>query len=295
MKVWFNKKILPLEKAKVPLLTHSLHYGSAVFEGIRCYQTKEGKGAVFRLDDHLKRFLLSAKTIGMKLPYSFRDIKKGIIDVIKINNLKECYIRPIAFFGEKMGLHPGNVDVSLAIACWKWEAYLGEKPVKCLISSFIRPHPRSVVSFCKISGYYANSVLASIEAKKKGKDEAILKDYKGFIAEGPGENIFMVKKNKVFTPKTGSILPGITRHTIIELLKDLKISVREKDITEKELKSADEVFFVGTAVEVCPVVQIDKTKIKDGKVGPLTKEIKDIYKKVVRGEIKKYLKWLTFV
>lgn len=294
MKVWFNKKIIPLKKAKVSLLTHSLHYGSAVFEGIRCYQTKNGP-AVFRLDDHLKRLFFSAKTISMKLPYSLKEIKSAVIKVIKINKLKECYIRPIAFFEEKMGLNPEKTPVSLAIAAWPWQAYLGNKPIKTIISSFIRPHPQSIISSAKISGYYINSVFASLEAKKKKANEAILKDYQGFIAEGPGENIFIVKKGKVFTPKTGSILPGITRATILKLLKDLKIKVQEKNISEKELKSADEAFFVGTAVEVCPIAQIDNVKINQGKIGPITEKIKTLYFQLVKGKIKKYYHWLTFV
>jgi branched-chain amino acid aminotransferase len=293
-KIWFNGRFLDWEKAKIHLLTHSLHYGSAVFEGIRCYQTEKGP-AVFRLPEHLERFFFSAKSISMKTPFSKEEIKEAILKTIKINRLKECYIRPIAWFAKGMGLHTKGIPVQVAIATWPWKAYLGEKPIKVKISKFIRIHPESTISDAKISGNYINSILASQEAKKAGFDEALLLDYQGYLAEGPGENIFIAKDNQLFTPERGSILPGITRDSIIKIARDLGIKVIEKKITPEELKLADEAFFVGTAVEVCPIKRVDNILVNKGKVGEITKKIRDFYQKIVRGKEKKYLKWLTFV
>lgn len=293
-KVWFNGKLINPKKSNIHILTHSLHYGSGVFEGIRAYDTSEGS-AVFRLNEHIERFFYSVSVLEMKLLFSKKEIKKAILDLIRINNLKNCYIRPIAFYGQKMGLLPTSVSTDIAIIVWQWNSYLGEKPIKTIISKFIRLHPKSVVSDAKVCGYYANSVFASLDARKRKADEAILLDYKGKVAEGPGENIFMVKNNSVFTPKKESILPGITRDTIITVLNDWKVKVKEKDISAKELKSADEVFFTGTAVEICPVGKINKTLINKGKVGSLTKIIQEFYQGIIRGKEKKYLKWLTYV
>lgn len=295
-KIWFNGKFVDWEKAKIHILTHALHYGSAVFEGIRAYEAKQGP-AIFRLPDHIDRFFSSAKILEMKIPYSSAKIKKAILETVKISKLKEGYIRPIAFFGYgKMGLNPKGTPVNMAIACWPWGAYLGkEKPVKVKISRFIRLHPQSCPMEAKISGYYVNSILTSLEAKKEGFDEALLLDYQGYVAEGPGENIFLVKNNKLYTPSLGTILPGITRASMIEIAKDLGISVKEKKITLKEIKLADEVFFTGTAVEICPIGQIDNTLISNGQIGKITKKIKEIFEKIVKGEEKKYLKWLTYV
>jgi branched-chain amino acid aminotransferase len=293
-KIWFNGKFLDWEKARVHLLTHSLHYGSSVFEGIRCYQTEKG-AAVFRLPEHIERFFFSARSILMKIPFSKKEIKEAILKTIKINKLKECYIRPIAWFGERMGLNTKGIPVQVAIAVWPWKAYLGKKPIKIKSSKFIRVHPRSTICEAKISGNYLNSILASQEAKKAGFDEALLLDFEGKVAEGPGENIFIIKDKKLFTPQKGSILPGITRDSVIKIAKDLKIKVFEKKITLKELKSAKELFFCGTAVEICPIKQVDDVLINEGKIGEITKEIREIYQKIVRGKEKKYLKWLTFV
>jgi branched-chain amino acid aminotransferase len=293
-KIWFNGKFVDWQKAKVHLLTHSLHYGSSVFEGIRCYQTEKGL-AVFRLPEHLERFFYSAKSISMEIPFSKKEIKEAILKIIKINRLKECYIRPIAWFTEGMGLHTKGIPVQVAIAVWPWKAYLGEKPLKVKISKFIRIHPKSTIPDAKISGNYINSILASQEAKKAGFDEALLLDYQGYLAEGPGENIFIAKDNQLFTPERGSILPGITRDSIIKIARDSGIKVIEKKITPKELKLADEAFFVGTAVEVCLIKKVDNILINKGKIGKITKKIREIYQKIIRGKEKKYLKWLTFV
>lgn len=293
-KIWFNGKFIESKKAVVPVLTHSLHYGSGAFEGIRFYKTEKGS-AIFRLDDHLKRLFYSCSVLSMKIPYSREEIKKSVISLVKLSKLDEGYIRPIVWYGNKMGLYPDMADVNVAIAVWPWETYLGNKPVKTIISKFIRLHPKSIVADAKISGYYANSVLASLEAKNKKTDEAIFLDYKGKVAEGPGENIFLVKNKKVWTPKCGSILPGITRETVITLLKDFKIAIKEKEISAEELKSADEAFFTGTAIEVCPIGKVNNVFINKGKIGPITKIVKDFYSRIVHGLEKKYLHWLSFV
>lgn len=294
-KIWFNRKFINWNEAKIHILAHVLHYGGGIFEGIRAYSTEKGP-AVFRLKDHLKRFFYSASQIEMKIPFSKEEIEKAILNLIKINKVKECYIRPIAFFGYgKMGLNPQGSPVNVAIALWPWGSYLGEEPVKVKISKFIRFHPKSVISEAKICGYYINSIFASLEAKRAGFDEALLLDYQGFVAEGPGANIFIVKNKKLFTPKKGSILTGITRDCIIKIAKDFGIEVKEKRIRVSELKSANEAFFVGTGVEICPIGQIDKTLINKGKIGEITKKIKNFYQKIIHGKVKKYLKWLTFV
>ncbi len=294
-KIWYDGKMVDWPKAQVHVLTHGLHYGSAVFEGIRAYKTKRGS-AVFRLKEHVERFFYSASVLGIKIPFSKKEIEKAILELIKINKDKECYIRPIAFLGYgKMGLKPKGAPVNVAIINWPWGAYLGEeKPIKTIISKYIRIHPGSSVMEAKISGCYYNSVLASIEVQKKRVEEAILLDFKGFVAEGPGENIFIVKKGKIFTPSSGTILPGITRESVIQIAQEIGYKVKEKKITVKELKTADEVFFTGTAAEVCPIGQIDKTIINNKKIGEVTRKIKESFNKTVRGEDNHYLKWLSF-
>lgn len=288
---WLNGKIVKFEKAKIHILSHCLHYGSGAFEGIRCYLTERGP-AVFRLKDHINRLFESAKVLGIKIPFSKNEIFEATFQVIKRNKLEECYIRPIIFYGEgKMGLDPRGAKIESAIFAWPWPKYLKEN-VKVMISNFIRLHPKSVVSTAKICGYYVNSIFASREAKKRGFDEAILLDWRGFVAEGPGENIFIVKNKILFTPKKGSILMGITRDSIIKIAKDLKIKVVEKDISKRELLNADECFFTGTAAEVTPIVKINNVKKR---VGEITTLLKDFYQRVVHGKEPKYFHWLDFV
>jgi len=295
-KIWLDGTFTDWPDAKIHILTHSRHYGGGIFEGIRAYKTKNGP-AVFRLDDHLDRFFYSASVLNMKIPFKKEEIKKAILDLIKINKIEECYIRPIAFFGYgKMGLNPVGSPVQVGIIAWPWGQYLGGKEtISVKISKYIRLHPQSVVSDAKISGYYINSILASLDIQNQNYDEALLLDYEGFVAEGPGENIFIVKEGKIFTPASGSILAGITRKSIIKIAYDLGLSVEEKKISVKELKSADEAFFVGTAVEVCPIGKIDETLINNQKIGEITKNIKEIFEKVVRAEKEEYLDWLTIV
>jgi len=292
--IWLNGKFVRWKEAKVHLLSNALHYGSGVFEGIRFYETTKGP-AVFRLKEHLERLFYSAEVIKIKIPFSKKDLLKAILDLIKINKLKEGYIRPIVFYGYgKMSLNPLGAEINVGIAAWPWSKYLKET-AKVKISKFIRLHPRSVISDAKVSGYYVNSILATLDAQLSGYDEAILLDYRGYIAEGAGENIFIVKDKVLLTPKLGSILPGITRKTVIEIAKDLKIKTKEKDISVKELLNADEVFFTGTAAEITPVVQINNKLINKGKEGEITKRIREFFNEIKLGKVKKYLKWLTFV
>lgn len=292
--IWLDGNFVPFDKARIHLLNHSLHYGSAAFEGERFYKTSRGP-AIFRLADHTKRFFGSAKTIGIKIPASEKEIVRVTKELIRKNRIAAGYIRPIVFYGAKMGLHPGGSPVHIGIAVWPWGAYLGEKPVKAKISPIMRLHPKSIFSHAKISGYYANSILATLEARREGFDEAILLDVNDFVAEGPGENVFMVKNRKLYTPAVGSILPGITRDTIMKLARDMKIPVAEKRITPKELRSADELFFTGTAAEVTPIGWLGKTKIGRGETGPITEKLRTMYGHVVHGEEKRYLRWLDFV
>ena len=294
-KIWSDGKLVDWDEATVHLLTHTLHYGGGVFEGIRAYKTKEGP-AIFRLAEHVDRLFYSASVMEMDVPFSKEEIKKAVSETIKVNKVEECYIRPIIFFGyEKMGLNPTGSPVNTSIAVWPWDAYLGKEVVSVKISKYIRPHPKSTVIDAKICGSYANSILASLEIKKAGFDEALLLDYRGLVAEGPGENIFIVKDGKIFTPPLGSILGGITRNSIIQIAKDLNISIKEKDITVEELKSADEAFFSGTAAEICAIGKIDDTTINEERMGIITKKIKETYFNAIHGKSKEYSKWLTIV
>lgn len=294
-KIWFNGKLISWEKATVHVFTHALHYGDGVFEGIRCYGTERGP-MVFRLREHVKRLFRSADLIGLEISYSQKEIERAILRTIKGNNLKECYIRPIAFRGYgKMGLNPGTVPVDVAILALPWGKYLGGDPLRVLPSPFIRIHPKSLHVESKACGHYVNPILATVDANKKGYDEALMFDWQGYVAEGSGENIFFAKKGKLFTPKRGAIFPGITRDTIFSLAKDRGLSVKEKRIQKKELLSADEVFFTGTGVEVTPVVQIGKKRISGGKEGPITFLLRREYERAVRGELSRHKSWFTKV
>lgn len=288
--IWLNGQYINSEDAKIPIGTHTLHYGSGAFEGMRVYKTDQGP-AVFRLEDHLNRLIFSGETIGMECPYPKSEIKKICKELIKINEIEEGYLRPILFYSPKMGLQPDNLKTNLAIMVVKWDAYLGTKPVKVKISSFIRPHPKSTVMEAKICGMYANSVLASIDAKKYGCNEALLLDYQGNVAEGPGENIFFILGKKLITPKKNNILAGITRNTVISFANDLGFTVEEKDIDLQAILKFDEAFFTGTAAEITLIEQIDKRyfQLKKGQ------QIQKYYGNIVHGEIDKYKHLLTFI
>lgn len=294
-KIWMDGRFVSWKEAKIHILTHTFHYGGGAFEGIRFYQTKYGR-AIFRLQDHLDRLYHSAACLKMKVPYTQKDMKKAIIKLIQINKMKEGYIRPIIYYGYgHMGVSPLGNPVNVAIILWQWDRYLGTKPVRAKISPFIRIHPKSTFPEAKICGHYVNSILASIDAHSNGYDEAILLDYKGNVAEGPGENIFIVKNNTLVTPPLDNILNGITRRSIIEIAKKEKIRVKEKKISKRVLLKADEVFYSGTAAEISPLMSINDTNIKKPVPGLITKKMKMIFTKAVHAEIPAYHKWLTFI
>ncbi len=284
--IWKNGKFEKWDKCKTHVLTHGLHYGSSVFEGVRMYS-----GAIFRLKEHVERLFYSAKSMGMELDFSPQQIEEAIIETVKKNKLTDGYIRPLVYYGEeKMGLSPVGAPLDMIIACWPWGAYLGADVVKGHISKFMRIHPKSVIHDAKVGGYYANSILATLDAKSAGSDEAILLDFEGNVAEGPGENLFMVKDGQISTPKGGAILEGLTRDTIMQFA-----DVKESTITPEELKEADEVFFVGTAAEVTGLSHIDETQIGDGKLGPETARIKEAYLDIVHGRNETFKHMLTYV
>jgi len=295
-----NGKLVPWNKATVHVLTHTLHYGLGIFEGIRCYKTPKGP-AVFRLRDHMKRMMNSAKLVGMKLPYSMDELIAATKETIKANEIDECYIRPIAFYGYGvMGLNPRGSPVNVAIAVWPWGTYLGEegleKGIRAKISSWIRIHPRILPPQAKLVANYANSIFAKLDAIESGYDEAILLNIDGYVAEGPGENVFMVKNGKLITPPISSgALVGITRDSIMKIARDEKIEFTERDFKPDELYRADEAFFTGTAAEVTPIREVDGKLIGDGKRGPLTEKLQRIYFNTVRGKELKYGTWLEYI
>ncbi len=297
-KIWMNGKLVDWDDAKVHVLTHALHYGSGVFEGIRAYETNKGT-AIFRLTDHMKRLERSARIYLMELPYSVEELVRATKETIRVNNLKSCYIRPIAFRGYgEMGLNPLQAPVDVAIAVWPWGAYLGEEGIKhgirAMISSFHRIDPNSLPPVAKATGQYINSILAKIEAIFGGYDEAILLDSRGFVSEGSGENIFVIKDGIIYTPSTASsILEGITRDTVMKTAVDMGYQVIERDLVRSDLFLADEVFCTGTAAEITPIREIDKRFI--GEPGPITRKLQGKFYAIVRGEEEKYMHWLEFV
>jgi len=290
--IWMDGKLIPFKDAKIHVLTHALHYGSAVFEGIRVYKTNKGP-AVFRLKEHIKRLIDSANSLFMKVPYSNEEIENAIIQTIKENKIVEGYIRPIIFYGfGKMGLDPRGAQINIVIAVWPWGKYLGDS-VKVKTSPYMRIHPKSLKADKKVCGHYVNSTLASLEAKEQGYDEALLLDYKGNVAEGPGENIFLIKDNKLKTPKLDhQILPGITRDAVMQIAKDLGYSVEETDINPDELVEADELFFTGTAAEITFISKLDKKEFEKGKI---SKQIKNKFLDIVHGRDEKYKEWLRYL
>lgn len=293
--IWKNKVMVPWKEANVHVLTHTLHYGGGAFEGIRCYKTEKGS-AIFRLKEHIARLFYSARAIGMNAPYTEDEIIGACVKAVKENNIDACYIRPLIYYGYgKMGLSPAGAPVDIIVACWPWDAYLGSDMVRVKTSKYIRIHPKSTVADAKICGNYANSILASLEAKGAGYDEALFLDANGNAAEGPGENIFIVKNRELFTPPPGAILKGITRDAVMQISGKLSISCREKIITPKDIFSADEAFFTGTAAEVCPIKSLDDKIIGDGKIGPITQKIKDAFTNIIKGKDPCFERFLTYV
>lgn len=296
--IWFNGKMIKWKDATIHLLTHSLHYGTAVFEGIRCYDAIKGP-AVFRLKDHTKRLFDSAKIVKMPMPYSFDEIFDATKAIVRENKLKECYLRPIAFFGYgQMGLSSKGCKVDVGIAAWPWGKYLSDdsgEGIKARVSSYERHFVNSMMTKAKTSGNYVNSTLAKLEAIENDCSEAVMLDSQGFVAEGSGENIFMVENNVLITPSISNALRGITRDSVIRIAKDIGIEVKEENITRDRLYIADEVFFTGTAAEMAPVREIDGIKIGDGKTGKTTKKISEKFYNIIKGKDKKYEEWLDYV
>lgn len=293
--IWIDGEIIPWDEAQVHVLTHTMHYGGGAFEGIRAYACSRGS-AIFRLEDHIDRLLYSAKAIGMKPTFTREQVCDATVEVVRKNGLAACYIRPIYFYGYgKMGINPIGAPVRLAIACWPWGAYLPHDAVDIKTSSFIRIHPKSTFADAKISGHYVNSMLAVLEVAGTKYHEALLLDYRGFIAEGPGENAFFVFGNTIKTPTLHSILHGITRRTVIEIAHEHGFVVEEADLTVEDAQEADEAFFTGTAAEVTPIRSLDDKVFGDGKPGPVTRKIKEAYLAIVRGENPDYEKYLTIV
>ena len=299
-KIWMNGKLVPFKNAKVHVLTHALHYSTSIFEGIRCYDTPEGS-AIFRLPEHIDRFFNSAKMYSMKMPYSKKKISDGIVSTVNASKLKQCYIRPLAYYGYgTMGLTPTNNKVDVSISCWEWK--MGESKAgkfsgaKCKISKWVRIDSKSQPMKAKSAANYSNAALARMEALNAGYDEAIMLNNKGHVAEGSAENIFVVKNGRITTPPLDAdILDGITRDSAIKLLKSNKIKVIEKNLKINDLLKADEIFMTGTAAEVKSVTRVNKTKIGDGKIGEVTKELQDLFMDTVMGKNKKFRSWLKFI
>jgi len=298
-KIWMDGRFVDWDDANVHILTHTLHYGLGVFEGIRCYDTKKGP-AIFRLDEHIERLFSSAHIFLMEIPFSEKEIKDAIIRTVKVNKIRECYIRPLAYIGYgAMGLYPKENPVNVSIAVWPWGAYLGDEGlnegIRVKTSSFIRNHVNANMTRGKVCGYYVNSQLAKKEAIAGGYDEAVLLDTEGYVSEGSGENIFIVRKGKMKTTPLTSILEGITRNSIMQIAHDNKIKVTEERFTRDELYISDEAFFTGTAAEVTPIREVDGRVIGAGKPGVITKKLQSVFFDVVKGRNKKYESWLTYV
>lgn len=298
-KIWMDGKFVNWDNATVHILTHTLQYGLGVFEGIRCYETRKGT-AIFRLNEHINRLFNSAHIFLIEIPYSNAEIRDAIIKTIRVNKIKECYIRPLVYIGYgAMGLYPKENPINVSIAVWSWGSYLGDKGLKDGIriktSSFIRNHVNANMARAKVCGYYVNSQLAKKEAISCGYDEALLLDTEGYVSEGSGENIFIIRNGVLKTTPLTSILEGITRNSIIKIANDNGIKTIEERFTRDELYIADEAFFTGTAAEVTPIREADGRAIGNGKPGKMTKSLQSIFFDIVRGRNKKYESWLTRV
>ena len=297
--IWYDGKLVPWRDATTHVLTHTLHYGMGVFEGVRAYKTTQGT-AIFRLQEHTERFFNSAYIFKMKMPYDKETVLEAQKEVVRANKLESCYIRPIAFYGsEAMGIAATAISTHVAIAAWPWGAYLGEegmaKGIRVKTSSFTRHHVNINMCRAKSVGTYTNSILAHQEVAHDGYDEALLLDVDGYVSEGSGENFFLVNNGKLYTPDLASCLDGITRDTVITLARDAGIEVIEKRITRDEVYTADEAFFTGTAAEVTPIRELDRRQIGEGRRGPITAKIQARFFDVVNGRVPEYDHWLTLV
>lgn len=297
-KIWFNGELIDWDDASIHVLSHVVHYGSSVFEGLRCYDTKRGP-ACFRLGDHIRRLFDSAKIYRMPIGYSSEEIADACLRTVRVNGLRACYVRPIAFRGYgELGVDPTSCPVDVVIAVWEWGAYLGaealEKGVSVRFSSWTRLAPNTMPALAKAGANYMNFQLIKMEAKSDGYIEGIALDTQGYVSEGGGENIFMVRNGKIYTPDTGSsILPGITRHSVIVLARELGYEVVQRPIPRESLYIADEVFFTGSAAEVSPISKIDQIEIADGRRGPITEALQEAFFAITTGEVEDRHGWLT--
>jgi branched-chain amino acid aminotransferase len=298
-KIWMDGKFVNWKDARVHVLTHTLHYGVGAFEGIRCYKAGDGS-AIFRLDDHVERLFASAHIMSIEIPYTRDEIREAIKETVRVNRLDACYIRPIVYVGYgSMGLYVEDNPINVAIAAWTWGSYLGDeglkKGIRVKISSFTRHHVNISMTRAKVPGYYVNSILAKKEVKAAGYDEAVLLDPDGYIAEGSGENIFIVRKGVMKTTSLTSILAGITRDSIIHLAREMGMTVVEERFTRDDLYIADEAFLTGTAAELTPIREVDDRVIGSGKPGPVTQRLQDAFFNIVQGREKRYKDWLTYL
>lgn len=299
--LWWNGSFVAPDQAQVSLLTHTLHYGLGAFEGIRAYKTHDGKRAIFRLGEHVDRLYDSCKIVELKIPFEKNVISQAIQETVKKSRLEECYIRPLVYIGDgPLGVFPTlDPPVEVAILTWVWGAYLGaeakSKGARIKVSSFSRPHINSQMSKGKVVGHYVNSILAKMEAKRSGFDEALLLDTEGYVSEGSGENIFIYRDGILKTPPLPGVLDGITRKTILQLAREQGLQVREERFTRDEVYTADEAFFCGTAAEITPIRELDHRMIGAGSQGPVTKRINEQYTKVVTGQSAAHSSWLTIV
>ena len=299
-KIWMDGAMVPYDQANVHVLTHSLHYGLAVFEGMRCYKGDHGRSAIFRASEHIRRLFDSAHIMEMAMPFSQEEIVKACTDVVRVNRFDECYLRPIAFYGDgEMGVVARHNKVRVAIAAWPWGAYLGDdgvnKGVRLKTSSYVRFHHNSMMSMAKTSANYVNSALAGYEARRNGYDEALLLDVNGYVAEGSGENFFIVRDGVVRTPPLMSCLAGITRESVMRILADAGVPVVEQLFPRDLVYIADEAFMTGTAAEVTPVRELDDRQIGAGKPGPVTRKVIEIFHAALRGRDPRYGAWLHHV
>lgn len=297
--IWYDGKLVPWREATTHVLTHSLHYGLAVFEGVRAYNTVKGT-AIFRLAEHTQRLINSGKIYMMDIPYSKQELMDAQLEVVRANKLESCYLRPIAFYGsEKMGISTRDSKVHVAIAAWPWGAYLGEegleKGIRVKTSSFARHHVNVTMPRAKVASTYANSILANLEVTREGYDEALLLDTQGFVAEGAGENLFVIKDGKIYEPEIASALTGITRDSVIRVAAEFGLEVQSKRLTRDDIYIADEAFFTGTAAEVTPIRELDNRVIGEGRRGPITEKIQARFFDIVNGRAPEYEHWLAFV
>jgi branched-chain amino acid aminotransferase len=299
-RIWMDGELIRWDEAKVHILTHTLHYGMGVFEGIRCYQCPDGRSGVFRLADHIHRLFDSAHIAEIEIPFSPEELIEACKETMRTNGLKEGYIRPLVFIGDgAMGVHPQDNPIRVAIITWKWGAYLGEEALqqgtRVKTSSYARHHVNVMMTKAKICGNYVNSILAKREAVRGGYDEALMLDTDGYVSEATGENIFLVRNGLIKTPPLTSILAGITRASVMTIIKDKGMQVAEQRFTRDELYAADEVFFTGTAAEVTPVREIDDRRIGVGRPGPITKKIQTTFFQAAHGELDQYKDWISYL